>query len=148
MQNSTLRTIKLENIQESNFKNEVFTTIYNNRVLTKERNLFEENLPKNASESMTGATDRRAHDGLLKPSVIPYLTFLNFSFLSNILVPSTEKDDGPLRSQWSIDGFRSSILTMCYLWVLGYSLLTMTYVQDGPSWIWLSVENLHIPLLC
>ena len=56
-QNSTLRTIKLENIPKSNPKNEVFTSIYNNKVLTKEENLLKENLPKNVFESTNGATD-------------------------------------------------------------------------------------------
>ena len=66
----TTRTIKLKkHIQESNPKNEVFTSIYNNRVLTKEGNLFKENLPKNASESTIEATDRRG----LRHSILNFI---------------------------------------------------------------------------
>ncbi len=51
-QNSTLRKIKLVNVREFT-KTEVSTSIYNNRVLTDEDNLFKENLSQNDSESRT-----------------------------------------------------------------------------------------------
>lgn len=57
-QNSTVRTLKLENIQESYPKNMVFLSIYNNSVLKKVGNLFKEDFPKNVSESTIEAMDR------------------------------------------------------------------------------------------
>ena len=142
-QNSTLRTIKLTNIQESNPKNKVFKSIYHNRVITKEGNLFKENLPKNASELTTGATDRRGHDGKSRPSVVPYLTPFPASLFTNFLLPSTDMDDDPLHARRSIDVFRSSILRIFWRWVLGllsinidgctgWSIVAMTVRGEPP----------------
>ena len=68
-----------------------------------------ENLPKNVSESMIGATDHRGHNGQSRPSVVPYLTSFSTGFFTNFMLPSTDMDDGPLRERPSVDGFHSSI---------------------------------------
>ena len=74
--NSTLWLIKLENIQESNPKTEVYTSIYNNRVLTKDGNLYKENLQEKRFWVNYWS------DGPSRPSVIPYLK-LFFLLLSS-----------------------------------------------------------------
>ena len=57
------KTIKLNNNQQSNSKNEIFRTIYKKQNLMKEGNLFKEKPAQNASESTTLVTDHHGHDG-------------------------------------------------------------------------------------
>lgn len=69
-------------------------------------------MPKNASESMTGATDRQGQDGTSWTFVVPCLTSFSAAFFTNFKLPSTDMDEDPLYAPQSIDGFLSSILTI------------------------------------